>query len=118
MAHAAVDHALLGAAVATPESDYSRLRARVVRRALTAGRHRAATRPPRPAEARRPRPAPDGAELALLLPAARAAYALQDLEGLDVDATQELLGQCGVGDPATATHLAHRLRPGGLPAPV
>jgi hypothetical protein len=117
LAHAAVDHALLGGP-AEADADYSRLRARVVRRALAAGRHRAATRPPRIAEARRARTAPAGEELVWLLPAARAAYALHHLEGLDVDATQELLGACGVGDPAAATELADRLRPGVLPAPA
>jgi hypothetical protein len=119
LAHAAVEHALLGVpAAAAADTDYSRLRARVVRRALAAGRHRVATsRTPRIAEARRARTAPAaGEELVWLLPAARAAYALHHLEGLDVDATQELLGACGVGDPAAATDLADRMRPTTLPA--
>jgi hypothetical protein len=118
LAHAAVDHALLAVpAMAGADADYSRLRARVVRRALAAGRHRLpVSRPPRIAEARRARTAPAGEELVWLLPAARAAYALHHLEGLDVDATQELLGACGVGDPAAATDLADRMRPTTFPA--
>jgi hypothetical protein len=116
LAHAAVDHALLAVPAATQDTDYPRLRARVVRRALAAGRHRAAaTRPPRIAEARRARATPAGEELVWLLPAARAAYALHHLEGLDVDATQELLGQCGVGDPAVATELADRIQLDAVP---
>jgi hypothetical protein len=116
LAFAAVDSALLGGPAAVADTDYSRLRARVVRRALVVGRRRPPTRPPRLAEARRARSAPAGEELVWLLPAARAAYALHHLEGLDVDATQELLGACGVGDPAAATELADRLLPGALPA--
>jgi hypothetical protein len=116
LAHAAVDHALLGVPAATEDADYSRLRARVVRRALVAGRHRAASRPARVAEARRARTAATGEELVWLLPAARAAYALHHLEGLDVEATRKLLGQCGVGDPVVATELADRIRLERLPA--
>jgi hypothetical protein len=111
LAHAAVDHALLGVPTAPEDADYPGLRARVVRRALVVGRHRAASRPARVAEARRARTAPTGEDLVWLLPAARAAYALHHLEGLDVDATQELLGQCGVGDPVVATELADRIGP-------
>jgi hypothetical protein len=117
LAHAAVDHALLGVPAATEDVDYPRLRARLVRRALVVGRHRAASRPARVAEARRARSVPTGAEeLVWLLPAARAAYALHHLEGLDVDATQELLSQCGVGDPVVATELADRIGLDRLPA--
>jgi hypothetical protein len=117
LANAAVDHALLAVPGATQDADYSRLRARVVRRALAAGRHRAAgNRPARVTEARRARTNPTtGEELVWLLPAARAAYALHHLEGLDVGATRELLGQCGVGDPAVATELADRIQLDAVP---
>ncbi|HUR74831.1 MAG TPA: hypothetical protein VMZ00_11195 [Sporichthya sp.] len=92
-----------GAAGAT----YPVLRERVLRRALATGRRRAAlaTRAagrPRPARSAQP-------ELAWLLPAARAAYALRHLEGLDRTETHKLLAAAGVGDPATATTLADRM---------
>ncbi|MGQ0465255.1 MAG: hypothetical protein ACT4QG_08020, partial [Sporichthyaceae bacterium] len=45
-------------------------------------------------------------ELASLLPAAPAAYALHHYEGLDRRATHALLAHAGVGDPAAATTLA------------
>ena len=106
IADVAVDRAIN--AGDAPGATYPDLRERVVRRALATGRRRTvlATRAacrPRPAAAARP-------DLAWLLPAARAAYALRHLEGLDRAETHKLLAAAGVGDPASATRLAERIR--------
>jgi len=106
IAHVAVDGAFSAGDV-VPGATYPVLRERVVRRTLATGRRRAvlATR-----AAGRPRPAPSAEpELAWLLPAARAAYALRHLEGLDRNETYAVLASAGVGDPATATTLAERI---------
>lgn len=85
---------------------YSVLRERVVRSTLATGRRRAvqATRVGRhrPTASVEPEPA-------WLLPAARAAYALRHLEGLDRNETHQVLASAGVGDPVTATSLADRI---------
>lgn len=106
IARVAVDRALDPRAGAGALS-YADLRERVVRRTLATGRRRAATTT-RVAGRRRVenRAEPD---LAWLLPAARAAYALRHLEGLGREETLALLGAAGVGDPATATALADRI---------
>jgi hypothetical protein len=111
IAHDAVDRAFSSGDVLNREgaagATYPVLRERVVRRTLATGRRRAAlaTR-----AAGRPRPIPTAEpELAWLLPAARAAYALRHLEGLDRNETHAVLASAGVGDPATATTLADRM---------
>lgn len=91
-----------------PGATYPDLRERVVRQVLTTGRRRTvlATRTgcrPRPPATARPDPT-------WLVPAARVAYALRHLEGLDRAETHRLLAAAGVGDPATATRLAERIR--------
>lgn len=106
IAEVAVDAAINDAE--PPDATYPDLREQVVRRVLATGRRRTvlATRlasPPRPASPGRP-------DLAWLLPAARAAYALRHLEGLDRTETHRLLAAAGVGDPASATRLAERIR--------
>lgn len=107
IADVAVDRAF-SAARALPGASYPVLRERVVRGTLATGRRRAvlairANGRPRPAVAVEP-------ELAGLPPAARAAYALRHLEGLDRSETHAVLASAGVGDPATATSLAERVR--------
>lgn len=107
IARVAVDRALAvrgESATAT----YADLRERVVRRTLATGRRRTATAPRVAGRRRVPhnRAEPD---LAWLLPAARAAYALRHLEGLGREETFALLAAAGVGDPATATALADRI---------
>ena len=105
IADVAVDRAISSGEV--PGISYPDLRERVVRRVLATGRRRTvlatrATCRPRPDAATRP-------DLAWLLPAARAAYALRHLEGLDRAETHKLLAAAGVGDPASATRLADRI---------
>lgn len=107
IADVAADRAITSGEV-LPGAKYPDLRERVVRRMLATGRRRTvlATRAacrPRPVDAAAP-------ELAWLLPAARAAYALRHLEGLDRSEIHKLLAAAGVGDPATATALADRIR--------
>jgi hypothetical protein len=108
IAHMAVDRAI-GAGGPVPGAAYPVLRERVVRRTLATGRRRAvlAARVPtrRPAGVAEP-------ELTWLLPAARAAYALRHLEGLDRNETHAVLASAGVGDPAIATTLADRILAG------
>lgn len=112
IAHVAVDHAFTSGEVRHRQGEtgatYPMLRERVLRRTLETGRRRAvlATR----AAGRPRRIATADPELAGLLPAARAAYALRHLEGLDRSETYKLLAAAGVGDPATATTLADRIR--------
>lgn len=116
IAHIAVDRALSSGEF-TPGATYPVLRERVVRRTLATGRRRAvlATRAAdrsRPSAASPNAPSPNartGPELAWLLPAARAAYALRHLEGLDRNETLAVLASAGVGDPASATTLADRI---------
>ncbi|MGQ0629755.1 MAG: hypothetical protein ACT4P1_01835 [Sporichthyaceae bacterium] len=88
---------------------YADLRERVVRRTLATGRRRAATTTRLSARALRPARAAQPS-LAWLLPAARAAYALQHLEGMDRAQTELLLAAAGVGDPQVAIELADRIR--------
>ncbi len=106
IARVAVDRAFTAGETSTGAS-YPDLRERVVRRTLATGRQRAATTT-RVAGRRRTtgRAEPD---LAWLLPAARAAYALRHIEGMDTAETHALLAAAGVGDPATATRLADRI---------
>jgi hypothetical protein len=111
IAHVAVDRAFSSGAdingVGAPGATYPVLRERVVRRTLTTGRRRAVLANRAPG---RPRPTLSAEpELARLLPAARAAYALRHLEGLDRNETHAVLASAGVGDPATATTLADRI---------
>jgi hypothetical protein len=106
IAHVAVDRALRSGEL-TPGASYPVLRERVVRRTLTTGRRRAVLAT-RAADRSRPN-ARTEPELAWLLPAARAAYALRHLEGLDRDETLAVLASAGVGDPASATTLADRI---------
>ena len=98
IAHVAVDRAFRSGDV-TPVATYPVLRERVVRRTLATGRRRAvlATR------------GTGRLEPAWLLPAARAAYALRHVEGLDRTETQAVLASAGVDDPATANTLADRI---------
>jgi len=111
IAHVAVDRALSSGGSA-PGAPYPVLRERVVRRTLATGRRRAVlatraagrSRPGATAPSARTEP-----ELAWLLPAARAAYALRHLEGLDRNETLEVLASAGVGDPASAATLADRI---------
>lgn len=105
IADAAVDRAI--SAGDMPGATYPDLRECVVRRMLATGRRRTvlATRAvcrPRPGAATDP-------QLVWMLPAARAAYALRHMEGLDRAETHKLLAAAGVGDPATATTLADRI---------
>jgi hypothetical protein len=95
IAHVAVDDVINSGEFPS----YPALRERVVRRTLVTGRRRAvlATR------------ATGRPGLERLLPAARAAYALRHLEGLDRNETHAVLASAGVGDPATATTLADRI---------
>lgn len=92
-------------------TDYPRLRACVVRRALAAGRRRSGGPNSTARGLRAARPDASANELASLLPAARAAYALHHLEGLDRAQTHELLAAAGVGDPSAATSLADAIGP-------
>lgn len=121
IAHVAVDRALSSGEF-TPGATYPVLRERVVRRTLATGRRRAvlATRaadrsrpsavsPSAAFASAAPPHARTGPELAWLLPAARAAYALRHLEGLDRNETLAVLASAGVGDPASATTLADRI---------
>ncbi len=111
IAHVAVDRAISSGEVLNREgmtgAAYPVLRERVVRRTLSAGRRRSALSS---RVAGRSRPvATAEPDLAWLLPAARAAYALRHLEGLNRVETHALLAAAGVGDPATATTLAERM---------
>lgn len=106
IARVAVDRALR-AGEATCGVSYPDLRERVVLRALATGRRRARTTT-RTAGRRRTTGSTEP-DLAWLLPAARAAYALRHLEGMDRRETHALLAAAGVGDPATATRLADRI---------
>jgi len=117
IARVAVDRAISSGEVLNRDglagATYPVLRERVVRRTLSAGRRRAVLAPrpaTRPTSRLRPGAAPEP-ELAWLLPAARAAYALRHLEGLDRTETHAVLAAAGVGDPATATTLADRMSP-------
>lgn len=108
IARVAVEQALRRIPGPRGSTEYTRLRTVVVRRALATGRRRSgpsstvrglrAVRPDAPAD-----------ELAWLLPAARAAYALRHLEGLDHATTERVLADAGVGDPAAAIALAHAI---------
>lgn len=104
IARVAVEQALR--TTSSRPTDYSRLRACVVRRALAAGRRRSGGSNSTARGLRAARLDASANELASLLPAARAAYALHHLEGLDRAQTHELLAQAGVGDPSAATALA------------
>jgi hypothetical protein len=111
IARMAVEQALRPMSGQLEDVEYQQLRANVVRRVLTAGRRRSTGAT---SAARALRCASTSActqELAWLLPATRAAYALRHLEGLDREATQAVLAAAGVGDPAAATALAARIRP-------
>jgi hypothetical protein len=105
VARVAVEQALRRIPGPRGAGDYSRLRTIVVRRALATGNRR-----PGPSTTvrglRAVRPDAPADELTWLLPAARAAYALHHLEGLDEAATQQVLADAGVGDPESATALA------------
>jgi hypothetical protein len=111
IARVAVEQALRPVPGGSEPADYQELRANVVRRTLAAGRRRSGG----PASAahglRQAKASAGGEELAWLLPATRAAYALHHLEGLDRDQTQKLLAAAGVGDPAAATTHAARIGP-------
>jgi hypothetical protein len=100
IAHVAGDGAFSAGEV-VPGAPYPVLRERVIRRTLATGRRRAvlAIRAGRPRMTTNAEP-----ELA-----ARAAYALQHLEGLDRNETHAVLASAGVGDPDTATTLADRI---------
>ena len=111
IARMAVEHALRPTPGAKEPSEYSQLRANVVRWALTTGRRRSTGATSATRALRRARISAAGAELAWLLPATRAAYALRHLEGLDRESTQEVLRSAGVGDPSAATALAACIRP-------
>lgn len=103
VARVAVEQALRS--MPEPSGDYPRMRACVVRRALATGRRNGG----RNSTARslcEARPDASANELASLLPAARAAYALHHFEGLDRTQTHALLAEAGVGDPDAATTLA------------
>lgn len=105
IARVAVEQALRRIPGPRGSNDYSRLRTIVVRRALaTGGRRPGPSTTVRGLRATRPDATAD--ELTWLLPAARAAYALHHLEGLDEAATQRVLAEAGVGDPEAATTLA------------
>jgi hypothetical protein len=109
IARVAVEQALRPLPGDTEPADYRAQRANVVRRALSTGRRRSVG-PASAAHGLRQAKASAGAdELAWLLPATRAAYALHHLEGLDRTETQELLAAAGVGDPAAATTHAARI---------
>ncbi|MBA3742624.1 hypothetical protein [Sporichthya sp.] len=102
IAHVAVDRAFVSSEV-SPVAAYPVLRERVVRRTLATGRRRAVL-------AGRPRASVTAEpDLTFLLPAARAAYALRHVEGLNRTETHAVLAAVGVGDPATATTLADRI---------
>ncbi|WP_019874982.1 hypothetical protein [Sporichthya polymorpha] len=104
IAHVAVDRTY------NPEAPYAVLRELVLRRTLATGRRRAVL------ASCGARPRASAPDLVGLFPAARAAYALRHLEGLDRSETYATLAAAGVGDPAAATTLADRLltheRPG------
>ncbi len=105
IARVAVEQALRRVAGRPGPTDYSRLRSIVVRRALASGgRRRRPSSTVRGLRAVSPDASTD--ELTWLLPAARAAYALHHLEGLDRAATELVLAEAGVGDPCAATELA------------
>lgn len=105
IAHDAVDRAFAAGEV-NPVATYPVLRERVVRRTLATARRRAVLATRAAGRSRRGTAEPD---LAFLLPAARAAYALRHVEGLDRTETHAVLAAVGVGDPATATTLADRI---------
>jgi|GEM_PF-4843246 len=111
IARVAVEQALRPVAAGDHAADYTILRDSVVRRALTTGRRRCAGPTSAAHGLRRARPTAAGDELAWLLPATRAAYALRHLEGLDHEQTLQVLAAAGVGDPVAATTLAARIRP-------
>lgn len=115
IARVAVDRALRSGEVVTGAA-YRDLRERVVRRTLATGRRRAASTPR--LAGRRRATSPAGPDLAWLLPAARAAYALRHLEGMNRSETHALLAAAGVGDPATATRLADRILGDGHARPA
>lgn len=103
VARVAVEQALRS--LPEPATDYPQMRACVVRRALATGRRKGG--PNSTARSlREVRPDASADELASLLPAARAAYALHHYEGLDRTQTHALLAEAGVGDPHAATALA------------
>lgn len=112
IARMAVEQALRPSPGAEGPTAYPQLRANVVRWALTAGRRRTSGATSATRAIRRARASAGPHELAWLLPATRAAYALRHLEGLDREAIQAVLRSAGVGDPAAATALAARIPPG------
>ncbi|HEX3830056.1 MAG TPA: hypothetical protein VHV82_22555 [Sporichthyaceae bacterium] len=111
IARMAVEQALRPMPDQGESAEYQELRANVVRRALTAGRRRSTGATSATRALRYASTSLDTQELAWLLPATRAAYALRHLEGLDREAIQAVLAWAGVGDPAAATALAARIRP-------
>jgi len=106
IAHVAVDRAFSPELLAA--AGYPVLRERVVRGTLATGRRRAVLAT-RAAVGRTGAATAVAPEMAWLLPAARAAYALRHLEGLDRSETHRVLAGAGVGDPASATTLAERI---------
>jgi len=111
IARMAVEQALRSTPGTAGPTEYQQLRANVVRWALTAGRRGSTGATSATRALRRARASAGASELAWLLPATRAAYALHHLEGLDPEATWEVLRRAGVGDPSAATTLAARIRP-------
>jgi hypothetical protein len=111
IARMAVEQALRPVPGQGQPTDYHQLRANVVRRALTTGRRRSTGATSATRALRHASTTACAQELAWLLPATRAAYALRHLEGLDREATHAVLASAGVGDPAAATALAARIRP-------
>jgi hypothetical protein len=93
------------------------LRANFVRRALTAGRRRSTGATSATRALRHASTTACSQELAWLLPATRAAYALRHLEGMDRESTHAMLASAGVGDPAAATALAAQIRPEATAGP-
>jgi hypothetical protein len=108
---AALAQDALGAAL-SQQSDLDAVRTAVVIQVLRAGNGRTGI----PALIRLPRPSrqvghPVGEtehHLGEMVPAARAAYLLQHLEGLSEDSTRDVLRAAGVADPETALSLARK----------
>lgn len=116
VARVAVEQALRRIPGPRESTEYTRLRTIVVRRTLATGRRRSGPNSTiRGLRSVRPDARPE--ELAWLLPAARAAYALHHLEGLDRATTEQVLADAGVGDPRAATTLAQTIRQ-RIPHPV
>lgn len=111
IARMAVERALRPTPGTAGPTEYQQLRTHVVRWALTAGRRRSTGATSATRALRRVDSSAGASELAWLLPATRAAYALRHFEGLDQEATCEVLRSAGVGDPSAATALAARIRP-------